>query len=163
MKVIKKYLIPGLTCIAIGICLGMFFFKQYNPKENETTKVNNQVSETATFLQLGVYSSLDSMKQNMSKLTNYTYAEIDGKFHVFGAITQNKDNLEKVKKYYTELGFNSYSKDYTVNSASFIEVLKQYDLMLKETTDSKTIGAICSQVIAKYEELVNDENQGTTT
>ncbi len=35
----------------------------------------------------------------------------------------------------------------------FLEVLAQYDLMLKESTGD-TIGSIESQVLGKYEELV---------
>ena len=161
---VKKYLVPGLTCVVIGVCLGVFFFKQYNPKEQPSDPVSSEIETTVTFLQLGVYSSEESMKDNMKGLSYYTYNVTDGKYYVFGGITKNQENLEKLKGYYKDLGYNSYAKDFTVKSAAFIEVLNQYDLMLKETTDQKTIGAICSQVIAKYEELVNnDKNEGTTS
>ena len=33
-------------------------------------------------------------------------------------------------------------------------VLKQYDLLLKESEDKEVIGTVCSQILNKYEELV---------
>lgn len=159
-KMIKKYIVPGVLCVALGIGLGFFFFQQYNPKET-TKKVSADVSEQVTFLQFGVYSSEESMKKNAASISNYTYIIQDKKYYVFVAMTQNENNLQKLKDYYTSLGYNTYAKEFTISNKTFLETLSQYDLMLKETTEHKSIATICSQVVAKYEELVaNDTHEG---
>ncbi len=156
---IKKYIVPGVLCIALGIGLGFFFFQQYNPKEN-TAKVSG-TPEKVTFLQFGVYSSEDSMKKNTTSISNYTYIIQDQKYYVFVAMTQDEKNLQKLKEYYKGLGYDTYAKEFTISNATFLETLGQYDLMLSETTEQKTISAICSQVIAKYEELIaSDSHEG---
>lgn len=161
---IKKYVAPVLTCIGIGVCLGIFFFQQYNPKENPSQPVGTEVEEVITFLQLGVYSNEASMKENLKNLSYYTYLIEDSKYYVFGGMTKTKENVDKIKGYYQSLGYDSYAKEYKIKSTAFSEVLGQYDLMLKETQDQKTIGAICNQVIAKYEELIGDvKNEGSTS
>lgn len=156
---VKKYIVPGVVCIAVGIALGFFLFQQYNPKE-EAKQVNKTV-EKVTFLQFGVYSSEESMKKNTTSISNYTYVIQDGKYYVFVAMTQNQKNVQKIKDYYKGLGYNTYAKEFTISNATFLETLSQYDLMLSETTEAKTIQAICSQVVAKYEELIaSDSHEG---
>ena len=52
-----------------------------------------------------------------------------------------------------------YRKEKNIKNEAFIEILNQYDLMLKETEDKEMVGTIEEEVISKYEELVlNDEN-----
>ena len=47
-----------------------------------------------------------------------------------------------------------YVDNISVNNEAFSVVIDQYDQMLRETEDNQTIKGICSQVLAKYEELV---------
>lgn len=131
-------------------------FNQY--EKETTTKVLNE-KDTVYFLQIGVYSSLDSMKENLKNIETFIYEEIDDLFYAYVGIIKDSDNLEKVEGYFKDLDYVIYRKEKKISSESFIEVLNQYDLMLKETNDSKTIGIIMNQVISKYEELVlNDQN-----
>lgn len=131
----------------------------FNQYEKETiSKVSNE-KNTVYFLQIGVYSSLDSMKENLKNVETYIYEEIDDLFYAYVGILKDDSNLEKVEGYFKDLNYVIYRKEKKISSASFIEILNQYDLMLKETTDTKTIGIIMSQIISKYEELVlNDQN-----
>ena len=59
-----------------------------------------------------------------------------------------------LKGYFANLGYNIYVKEIEINNSSFMEVLVQYEEMLRNTDDEKTIRAIISQVLSKYEELV---------
>lgn len=151
-----KSIIPAILCILVGFFMSNFMFNQY---EKETTsKVSNE-KNTVYFLQIGVYSSLESMKENLSNVETYIYEEIDNLFYAYVGIIKDTSNLEKVEEYFKDLEYVIYKKEKKVSSESFVEVLNQYDLMLKETTDTKTIGIIMNQVISKYEELVlNDQN-----
>jgi len=131
-------------------------FNQYEKEELE--KVSSE-KNTVYFLQIGVYSSLDSMKQNLKNVETYIYEEVDNLFYAYVGILNDESNLEKVEGYFKNLDYVIYRKEKKIKSKPFIEILNQYDLMLKETNDSKTIGIIMNQIISKYEELVlNDQN-----
>ena len=66
--------------------------------------------------------------------------------------------------YFKNLGYDLYVKEFTVENTNFIEVLNQYEELLKQTNDEKTIASICGQILSKYEELVlNAQNEGTTS
>jgi len=151
-----KSIIPAILCILVGFFMSNFMFNQYEKEELE--KVSSE-KNTVYFLQIGVYSSLDSMKQNLKNVETYIYEEVDNLFYAYVGILNDESNLEKVEGYFKNLDYVIYRKEKKIKSKPFIEILNQYDLMLKETNDSKTIGIIMNQIISKYEELVlNDQN-----
>lgn len=154
----KKNIATIVACIAIGFLLGEFMFKQYN-KEEQTAPMMQETEQMLYFLQQGVYSNLDSMKQNLTDFEYYTYTEKDGKYYVYVAIIKSQKNMEKLKGFFEKLGYDIYVKQISVKSSAFLEVLNQYEQLLDGTDDEKTIKAACSQILAKYEELVvNDQN-----
>ena len=153
---IKTYF-PLLLCIAVGFFMGKLMFSQYDDKQG--LKLVSATSEKLYFIQQGVYSTKESMEENTTNLTYYIYTMQDDKYYVYVGITKDDENLEKLKGYFINLGYNIYVKEFDISNESFITILDQYEMMLKTTTDNKTIGAICSQVLGKYEELViNNES-----
>ena len=68
-----------------------------------------------------------------------------------------KKNAEKIKEFYKEKGYDTYIKEKITDNESFLTILGQYDELLSQTDEGDTISIICNQVLAKYEELVNDE------
>lgn len=153
----KKNLEIIVVCIAVGFLMGQFMFNQYHKTDPTVPAIATpQIETEATlyFLQQGVYSSLESVKQNLTDFEYYTYTEQDGKYYVFVAIIQSEENLEKLKGFFSDMGYDIYVKKYTVASTAFLEVLSQYEQLLKGTNDKKTIQAACTQILAKYEELV---------
>lgn len=156
----KKNLETIIVCIAVGFLLGQFMFNQYHKEEKTPTTIPViQQEEKLYFLQQGVYSSIENMKQNLTDLEYYTYTEKDGKYYVYVAIIKSQENMEKLKGYFNQKGYDIYVKEISVASTAFLEVLNQYEQLLKGTNDEKTIQAACTQILAKYEELVvNDQN-----
>ena len=150
----KKNIEMIVVCIAVGFLMGQFMFNQYHKEEKTSIVPVVQTEEKLYFLQQGVYSNLDSMKQNLTDFEYYTYTEKDGKYYVYVAIIKSEENLEKLKGYFKQKGYDIYVKEFSVTSAAFIEVLNQYEQLLKGTSDEKTIQAACTQILAKYEELV---------
>ena len=70
-----KSIIPAILCILVGFFMSNFMFNQY---EKETiAKVSNE-KNTVYFLQIGVYSSLDSMKENLKKFYCEVLKKISG-------------------------------------------------------------------------------------
>lgn len=149
-----KSITPAILCILVGFFMSDFMFRQYS-KEETVSKENGNVY----FMQIGVYSSLENMKENLKNIETYIYEEKDGLFYAYVGIVKTSENLEKVEGYFKSLNYVIYRKEKRVTNLAFLEVLNQYDVMLKETTDEKTIKAIMNQVISKYEELVlSDQN-----
>ena len=141
-----------ILCLTVGFFMGKLMFSQYDDKQG--LKLVTSASEKVYFIQQGVYSSKESMEENTSNLTYYIYTIDNDRYYVYIGITKNEENLDKLKGYFDSLGYNIYVKEFYISSESFITVLDQYETMLSETNDSKTIGAICSQILSKYEELV---------
>lgn len=147
----EKIIMPIIASVLVGFVMGKFMFNQY---DNGVALTSNLVKkENLFFLQQGVYSSIDSMKENTSSLPYYIYTEEDNKFYVYVGITKDKKNLEKVKGYYQDKGYDIYIKTIEVGNEAFLEVFNQYEQLLKNTTDKEAISAIISSVLAKYEEL----------
>lgn len=145
----EKIIMPIIASVLVGFVMGKFMFNQYDSGVALTSNLVEK--ESLYFLQQGVYSSIDSMNQNTSSLPYYIYTEEDNKFYVYVGIT--KDNLEKVKGYYQDKGYDIYIKTIEVSNEAFLEVFNQYEQLLKNTTDENAISAIISGVLAKYEEL----------
>ncbi len=127
-------------------------FSQYGKAEN-ISNVGETNGETLKFLQSGVYSSKKAMEDGMKNFNYYIYNIKDNMYYTYIGITKD-ENLEKLKKHFKEKGYDIYIVDIYVDNQQFIETLNQYEKVLKETTDSKTIDAVCSQVLSKYEEIV---------
>lgn len=147
----------AIFCLVLGVLMGKFMLDQYDSKEQEISTLHT--TDTVYFIQQGVYSSKEDMEENINNVAYYIYNEQDGQYYAYIGMTLKSENVEKLQKYFKEVGYETYVKEFTISDSSFLEVLQQYDLMLEKTDDSNTISAICSQVLGKYEELVlSDEN-----
>ena len=74
--------------------MGTFLIKQYS---NIPITTSTFSEKTPTyFLKLGVYDNKEAMEKNTVDFNYYIYKEDNNKFHVYVAITQSKDNLEKL-------------------------------------------------------------------
>ena len=150
-----KNIFPVVLCILVGFFMGNFMFKQYK----SDTDLVSLTGENLYFLQTGVYSSLDSMKEAMKNTSYYIYTKENDMYYSYIGITKNKNNLEKLKGFYKQEGYDIYVREIFVSDISFLTVLEQYDNLLLETTDNNILKSIEEQVLNKYEELIiNDKD-----
>lgn len=158
---IKKLITPIVLALFVGAILGTFLFQQYDKVELKT--VDGQEAKEVYFLQIGVYSSKESMEEQVSKIPYYIYQIENGKYYVYVAMTLKETNSQKLKDFFIANGYNIYVKKFGIANTAFLTVLEQYDTMLEQAVDTTSYSAICGQVLAKYEELVNSEreDQGT--
>ena len=147
----KKYLLPVLISLILGIGMAYFIIKQY--EEMPSLAVSSE-AETLYYIQRGVYSDMDNMKNNMKEFTHYIYNVEDNQYYTYIGITSNKENALKIQNYYKSIGYDTFLKDKITDNKNFISILKQYDELLSKTDDNESIKVICNQVLAKYEELV---------
>ena len=111
----KKYFLTIVISLLIGFLLSNYMIKEYD----SSILVFNE-KKTVYLIQQGVYSSIDSMKNNTSKLTDYIY------------------------------DFDTFVKTTTINDQDLISYIEKYDLILKQTNDTETIGEIVKNVLKKY-------------
>lgn len=147
----KKYLLTFLSAIVIGFFLINFFLKQYD--DYKGIKVSNNV-ENLYFIQYGVFSNLESLEKNTISLQNYVYNKQDNLYYVYVGITKIEDNAKKIVEFYNNLGYDSIIKKFSITNKEFIDLLINYDEILKNTDDETAVASIINQVLIKYEEVV---------
>lgn len=139
--------------------MGVYMFSQYDKENIENVSLtSNYINQKIYVFQYGVYSNKNNMINNLKNI-NYTYQLIDNKYYVYVGMTKNKENIEKLKKYFKSLSYNIYLKEIEVDG-EFVETLKQYDLLLDEAVTNESISTILSTTLAKFEEF--NENKRNT-
>ncbi len=163
IDMIKKIIIPTLLALVTGFLLGTFLIKQYHKEDLQIVGKTKDVIKEVYFLQIGVYSSKESMEENVAKIPYYIYQIDGGKYYVYVGMTLKVENATKLKDFFIATGYNIYVKKFGISNVAFLTVLEQYDTMLDQAPDENSYSAICGQILAKYEELVNSErdDQGT--
>lgn len=156
----KKIIVPIFSCILVGFLFGKIMFNQYNSDNTIKTSVSD-INSLVYFIQVGAYSTIDNMKEAMKDTTNYVYMQKDNKYYAFVGMTKEKNNVDKLKKYFEEQKYSVYIKEIVIDNSSFLDVLSQYDLLLNEAESNESISTIEKSVLAKYEEL-NVQNKGNS-
>ena len=145
----KKYLLTIIISLLVGFLLSFYMLKEY--QKTDIFPVFNE-SETAYLIQQGVYSSMESMQENTAHLTDYIYSVIDNMYYVYIGISLDSSNVNKIQEYYKSKDIDTIIKTTTLTDQEFIESLRQYDMVLNNTSDEETIKEICKQVLSKYKE-----------
>ncbi|MDD2377652.1 MAG: hypothetical protein PHD10_02975 [Bacilli bacterium] len=153
----KKYLSVILGAVIVGFLLSQFMINQYEKKEKLLTVFNR--GEKVYLIQQGVYSSEESVLKNTMDFSYYITSIENNMYYVYIGVTKDLDNIKKLQGYFDKMGYITYSKEVFVTNKSFLEILEQYDNLLKTTTDNAIISAICNQTLSKYEELVVGDNK----
>ena len=145
----KKYLLTIIASLLVGFLLSFYMLKEY--EKTDIFPVFNE-SETAYLIQQGVYSSMESMQENTTHLTDYIYSVIDNMYYVYIGISLDSSNVDKIQEYYQSKDIDTIVKTTTLTDQEFIASLRQYDMVLNNTDDEDTIKEICKQVLSKYKE-----------
>ncbi len=149
----KKYLFSIFIALVVGFFLAKSFLEQYDSYQGLHFTSND--GEMLYFIRYASYDSVEDMEKGTISLTNYIYKENGEKIDVYVGITSDSDNLIKLGNYYSSLGYNTYTEEFLVTNEDFLASLRNYDTILSSTDDSVVIASISSQILEKYEELVN--------
>lgn len=147
----KKYIKPLLLGIITGIFLFNLFLKQYT--DYDGIKVSSTLTDVY-LLQMGVYSTLENMEENTLKLQNYVYNKDGDLYYVYIGISKNKLAIEKIQKYYKDLGYDTIIKEFSISNKKFIKELENYDEIILNTDDSTALLEIINDTLISYEEEV---------
>ncbi len=143
-KRIKKAVIPIFLSVICGAVCGKLIYQIYD-KELE----QNLSGEKIYLIQAGAYSTYDSMVHNTS-LNNYIYYEDqDGLFKSIIGLTENYENIEKIKNTYGDevLVSEYYSKDEELN-----QKIREYDTKIKNASTSDEIKKIVLEMLTLYKD-----------
>ena len=94
------------------------------------------------------------MQENAGDLANKLTTFEDNKYYVYVGITQDKENAERIKKIYEDMGYQIYIKDVRLNNEEFANNVTQFDLLVKESSSSEDVLTIEEVVLANYEEII---------
>lgn len=150
----KIRLILSIVCASvIGFLFGKMLLNQYDSKA--TLKTVFSENNNVYFIELGTYDTLEEMEKQVINFTSYIYDNTSDKYTVYIALTQNKENLEKLEGYFQKLGYIIYVREFNIDNEVFLEKLKVYDDLLLGTTENSAIKTIIDQTLKTYEELVD--------
>lgn len=150
----KIRLILSIVCASvIGFLFGKMLLNQYDSKA--TLKTVFSENNNVYFIELGTYDTLEEMEKQVINFTSYIYDNTSDKYTVYIALTQNKENLEKLEGYFQNLGYIIYVREFNIDNEVFLEKLKVYDDLLLGTTENSAIKTIIDQTLKTYEELVD--------
>ena len=150
----NKIIIPSILSLLIGSYLGFIIFRQYKT----TSKTVFSETTIIYFLQQGVYSTKESMEDNTKLLSEYIYTLEDNQYRVFVGITSDKSNSEKLKELFNNKGIDIYIKERNIEDMAFVEKLKQYDEIIRTSTDESAILKLENQILNEYELVVKQNN-----
>lgn len=147
----KQYIFTFIIATLVGFFLSNFFIKQYN--DYNGIKVSNTGYELY-FIEYGLYDTIEDMEKNTINLENYIYNEINNKYYVYVGITETLENANKIVDHFTKLGYETSIKKFSITNKEFIEIIRNYDNIIKSITDAQAFSSLISQVLTKYEEVV---------
>lgn len=151
----RKIILPTILSLLIGGYLGFLIFNQYDQNNSQTTF--NESDEHIYFLQQGVYSNLESIEENTKEISDYIYFKEDDKYKVYVGITTNSENADKITKIFKDKNYDIYIKERNIKDKAFVEKLKQYDELIKNTEDQNVILGLLKQILNEYEQVVNND------
>lgn len=150
----RKYTFPIVLSLIIGISMAFYIIKQYDSFDGTLVMGNTEIFY---FVNSGSYNDKNSMDEAMSQFESYIYNVEDNMYYTYVGISTNKSNAEKIQLYFKNLGFDTLIKERNVSNSEFFNIVRRYDSILSKTDDNESIRVICNQVLAKYEEYVNDK------
>lgn len=151
-----KYTVPVVLAIILGLLMAKVVLNQYDNKADVKTVFES--GEKLYFIETGTFNTLEEMEKNNKNLLYYIYSVEDNIYHSYVGISLNKENITKLEGFFKNKGYSTNIREIRVANKEFVELLKQYDLLITNTTDDNILNAICNQIINKYKELVLNES-----
>ena len=145
-KILKKVIMPLVISVVFGGVCGNLVYNIYT-SDNELAFSSNIIY----LLQTGAYSNYDNMRAN-SLSNDYVYYEDDGMYKTIIGITQDKDNIDRIKKIY---GGDIVVKTYSINDTDILDKIKNFDLKIKKEDDDREVHKLVLSMLKTYKDKKN--------
>lgn len=149
----RKTFLLSLIFILFGVISGYILNVRFNLNSIRTFKEEPKYY----FLQEGIYSSLDILKENTKSLDVKLINKENDKYYVYLAITTKKENADKIKKIYDKKGYQTYIKEINLSNEEFYNNVIQFDLLIEHANKEEEILTIEEVVLANYEEIIKKQ------
>lgn len=146
-KLLRKVFVPIFLSVICGSICGKLVYEIYDSNIEEDLN-----GEKIYLIQAGAYSTYDNMVDN-TLVNNYVYYEDnDGLFKAIIGITENHDNIEKIKTSYGKdvIVTEYYSKDTELNKK-----IKEFDNKLINTENTEEVNKIVLEMLTLYKDTDN--------
>ena len=140
-KILKEVLFPAILAIIIGFILGRYVFKTY--KEN---LYDNLTSRKLYLIESGEYDNLETMREE-NNWNNYVYYKDDDKYKAVVGITNNYDNIDKIKSLYSD---NLKVYEYYIPTTSISSKQEEYDKELSNSKDLDSTRKVVDNILKLY-------------
>ena len=147
----KKKIIQGLLPIFLAVICGGICGKLVCDiyVETASTKLENS---KIYLIQAGAYSTYDNMVSN-TNIANYVYYEDDdGLYKTIIGITENYNNIDKIKNTYKG---NVIISEYYSTDDKLNQKIEEYDKKISNLEDTTEIKKIVSEMLTLYKDNKN--------
>jgi len=148
----KRLIIKAIIFVSFGFLLGEITFGNTQKMIKKLKKL-----DTYYFLQEGVYSTKDSLQNNIQNLNYKLINQEDNKYYVYVGITKRKEVVERLKSIYEKKGYSLFVKEKELSSEEFSENVNQFDLLILDTEEEEQVLTIERVVLANYEEIIKKQ------
>ena len=140
-KIIKELVVPTLLAILLGYFSGKYVYGRYHDK------VYDDLSSSRLYLvSNGEYDTIDKMREeNISG--NYVYYKLDNKYKTVVGITNNYDNVSKIKELYDD---DLVVMEYYIARDILDNKQDEYEIKLSKANDKYEIKEAVSNILDLY-------------
>ena len=129
-KIIKSIIVPVLIAILFGYISGKYLYKTY--KDN---LYNNLKSSKLYLIENGKYYSVTNMREENSN-NNYIYYKDNDIYKTIVAITNNYDNIAKIKSLYSN---DLAVEEYYIKNDNIDKKQLEYEKILSSTNNKQEL------------------------
>ena len=145
-KWLRKVLSPIILSLICGSVCGNLVYQIYDRDIKREIK-----GEKIYLIQAGAYSTYDNMVDN-TMINNYVYYEDDGLYKAIVGITENYNNVEKIKNSY---GKNVIVTEYNSLDEELNKKISDYDKKIEESNNKEDIQKIALEMLTLYKDKDN--------
>ncbi len=140
-KIIKTFVLPLLLSTLFGFIIARAVYKIY--KDDLDIRLS---SSKVYLLKNGEYSSYEEMRLD-NNYKNYIYYKDNNKYKSIIGITNEEDNIDKIKKSYN---IPIEVEEYYISNGLIDNKQKEFDLKLKKTNSEKEIKELINNILEIY-------------
>ena len=140
-KILKSYLIPLIISVLFGFVSAKLVYCVYNDS------VEKRLSSSKLYLiENGKYLSYDNMREENNG-NNYVYYKDDDGYKTVVGITNDYDNVEKIKSLYSD---SVKVEEYYISRELLNDKQSEYDILLNNTNDIYEIKEVVDNILNLY-------------
>ena len=132
---------PIFIAVLFGFIGGRFVYKTYKDNLYDSLR-----SSRLYLVENGTYDSIDNMREENST-NNYIYYKDNNKYKTVVGITNNYDNIAKIKSLYSD---NLAVEEYYIETNSVDTRQLEYEKILSSTNDLKEVKEAVDNILNLY-------------